>query len=189
MLDISSHVAWLMRKRPSARASSSGVPALKSTAPVELVTSLEPSLRDLRVAAATWRWLRPDLGGMRGRGARLCYAVPRLMTFLRRTGCRVVALLLAAAVCVDVTLDAACDPIDLSGPASAVAALSADTGSADACASFCVPDCFCCSRSETAGPALTLPPLTALAQVPSPDPASVPAVVRPVAEPPPLAFS
>jgi hypothetical protein len=98
-------------------------------------------------------------------------------------------LLLAAVVCADVTLDAACDPIDVPGPASAVAARSADTGSADVCTSFCVPDCFCCSRSETASPALTLPPLTALAQAPSPNPASVPAGVRPVAEPPPLAIS
>ena len=87
------------------------------------------------------------------------------------------------------TVDAACDPINLPGASSAVAAISPLTGSADACASFCVPDCFCCSRSETAGPALTLPPLTALAQAPSPNPASVPAVARPVAEPPPLGLS
>ena len=111
------------------------------------------------------------------------------MTFWRRPGPRLLALLLAAVVCADMTLDAACDPIDVPGPASAVAALAAHTGSADACASFCVPDCFCCSRSETASPALTLPPLTVLAQALSPNPASVPAVVRPVAEPPPLALS
>lgn len=110
------------------------------------------------------------------------------MTLWRRPGPRLLALLLAAVVCADMTLDSACDPIDLPGPASAVAALSA-AGSADACTSFCIPDCFCCSRSETAGPALTLPPLTALAQAPSPNPAPVAAVVRPVAEPPPLALS
>ena len=110
-----------------------------------------------------------------------------LMTFWRRSGPRLLALLLAAVVCADLTLDAACDPIGLPGPASV--ALSADTGSADARSSFCVPDCFCCSSSETAGPVLILPALTALAQVPSPSPAFVPAVVRPVPEPPPLALS
>jgi hypothetical protein len=102
---------------------------------------------------------------------------------------RLVAVILTALACSEVSLDAACDPIPLPGPASASAGLSADTGSADACAAFCVPDCFCCSRAETAGPALTLPPLTALAQAPSLNPASVPAIVRPVPEPPPLALS
>jgi hypothetical protein len=106
----------------------------------------------------------------------------------RGTGPRLVALLLAAVVCADVTLDAACDPIRLPNPAS-TAAFSAGTGHGDDCANTCVADCFCCSRSETAGPALVLPGLTALAQVPSPSPAPVPAVVRPVPQPPPLALS
>ena len=111
------------------------------------------------------------------------------MTAWRRTGPRLLALLLAAIVCADVTLDAACDPIDLPSPTSALVALSVDTGSADGCASFCVPDCSCCSRSETAGPALTLPPLTVLAQTPSSNPAAVLAVVRAVPELPSLTFS
>ena len=111
------------------------------------------------------------------------------MSAWRATGPRLVALLLAAVVCGDMTLDAACDPIRLPAPAATAAAFSADTVAADACAESCVPDCFCCSRSETAGPALTLPPLTALAQSPSPSPASLPSVVRPVPEPPPLALS
>jgi hypothetical protein len=123
----------------------------------------------------------PELAGVSSR------ATLFPMAFRHRSGPRLVALLLAAVVCADVTLDAACDPIGLPGPASV--AFSANTGSAGACASFCVPDCFCCSRSETAGPALILPALTALAQVPSPTPAFVPAVVRPVPEPPPLALS
>jgi hypothetical protein len=109
------------------------------------------------------------------------------MTFWRKNGPRLVALLLAAVVCADVGLDAACDPLGLPGPA-ATAAFSAATGPGDACEGFCVPDCFCCSLSETASPALTLPGLTALAQAPSPDPASVLAVVRPVPELPPLAL-
>ena len=111
------------------------------------------------------------------------------MTSWLGTGPRLVAWLLAAVVCADVTLDAACDPIRIPWPASAAAAFSADNETSDACAGTCVADCFCCSRSEAAVPALALPGLTVLAQAPSPDPVSVPAVVRPVLEPPPLALS
>jgi hypothetical protein len=111
------------------------------------------------------------------------------MSLWQRTGPRFVALLLAAVVCADVTLDVACDPIGLPGPATAAAVSADDAGTGDARPGTCVADCFCCSRSETAGPALVLPGLTATAQAPSPDPASVPAVVRPVPQPPPLALS
>ena len=111
------------------------------------------------------------------------------MTAWRRSGPRLVALLLAAVVCADVTLDTACDPIGLPGPATTATAFSADAGASDACADTCVADCYCCSRSETPGPALRLPALTALAQAPVLNPASVPAVVLPVPEPPPLALS
>jgi hypothetical protein len=105
------------------------------------------------------------------------------------TGSRVAALLLAVVICADVGFGAGCEPLDLPGPAPDAPALSAAPSPADACAALCIPDCFCCSRSESAGAALTLPPLTALAQVLSASPASVPAVVRPVPEPPPLALS
>ena len=98
-------------------------------------------------------------------------------------------MLLAAVVCADMTLDAACDPIAFPGRAAAAGVRPADAGRADACADECVPDCFCCSRSETAGTALTLPGLSDLAQAPSPSLAPVPAVVRPVPDPPPLALS
>jgi hypothetical protein len=112
------------------------------------------------------------------------------MRFWRGANLRVVALLLAAVVCGDVTLDAGCDPIEPPGLASGVATVSASGAwDGDACASFCIADCFCCSRGETPGPAVTLPPLVDLAQAPSPSPASVPAVARSVAEPPPLALS
>ena len=88
------------------------------------------------------------------------------MTFWCGTGPRIVALLLAAVVCADMTLDAACDPIAFPGPPAAAAVSPDETGGADACADLCVPDCFCCSRSEAAGQELVLPALTALAQVP-----------------------
>ena len=110
------------------------------------------------------------------------------MSFWRATGPRLVALLVAAVVSADVTLDAACDPLRLPGPASA-AAFCPDKESRDACAETCVADCFCCSRSETAGPALDLPGLTASAHAPSPAPVAVSAVARPVPEPPPLSIS
>ena len=119
---------------------------------------------------------------------RSCYAL-FVMGFWRSAGPRLVASLLAAVLCADVTMDAACDSIGLPSPASAAEVSSADVGTGDACSDACVPDCFCCSRSEAAGAALILPALTALAQAPSPSPASVPAVVRPVPEPPPLALS
>jgi hypothetical protein len=111
------------------------------------------------------------------------------MTFCCGRGPRLVALLVAAVVCGDVTLDVACDPLGFPGPTSAAAAVSAETANGDACAESCVPDCFCCSCSETAVPALVLPGLTALSQAPSPGPVSVAAVVGAVPEPPPLALS
>lgn len=111
------------------------------------------------------------------------------MRFRRKSGPQLVALLLAAVVCADVTLDAACDPIRLPGLASSLPALTADAGTGDACEDTCVADCFCCSRSETAGPALVLPGLSLLARAAGATAAFVPAVVRPVPEPPPLALS
>lgn len=111
------------------------------------------------------------------------------MSFWRRTGFRVAAMVLAAVLCADVTLDAACDPVAFPGPAAAAAVSPQETGEADTGADFCVPDCFCCSRSEAAGPELVLPGLTVLAQAAAASPLSVPAVVQPVPEPPPLALS
>ena len=52
------------------------------------------------------------------------------MAFWRRTGLRVVAMVLAAVLCADVTLDAACDPVVLPGPATAAAVSPDETGSA-----------------------------------------------------------
>lgn len=109
------------------------------------------------------------------------------MSLGRRMGLRLVALALAAVVCADVTLDAACDPLRM--PDSIVSVSGASSEAEDACAESCVPDCFCCSRSETAGPALALPPPTLLRQTAAATPASITAGIRPVSELPPLARS
>ena len=109
------------------------------------------------------------------------------MSLGRRMGLRLVALALAAVVCADVTLDAACDPLRM--PSSVASVFNTDFESDDACAETCVPDCFCCSRSETAGPALALPPPTLLARSATATAASITAGIRPVSELPPLARS
>jgi len=104
---------------------------------------------------------------------------------------RLAACLLLSAITVDLAADTWCHQ-GWSSSSSVAAVRAAGEGqhqSGEPCAFLCVPDCFCCSRSETASSALMLPPLTVLAQAPSPDPLSVPAVVRPVPEPPPLALS
>ncbi len=112
------------------------------------------------------------------------------MHFRLRAGLRLVALSLAAAICVDVAVDAACDPMCLSAPDSTTVIDDAGWGGPiHAYAGFCVPDCFCCSRSETAVAGLTVPPLVHVAEAPEQGPDSVTAVVRPVPEPPPLAIS
>ena len=171
--------APVVRRGPPARAKARGgrggraVPARRSRRPaVPLV--LRSTASDDPVAPRSVPRTRATLSAM---------------TSWRRAGPRLVVSLLAAVLCADVTLDAACDPIALPGPAAAAAVSPDEPGGADACADFCVPDCFCCSRSETAGPELVLPALTALEQVPYASPEAVPVVVRPVPQPPPLALS
>jgi hypothetical protein len=110
------------------------------------------------------------------------------MTLWRGNALRLVALFLAVIASGDVTLDAACDPIRFPAAHAAAVVASTDEG-ADICAGSCVPDCFCCSRSETAGAAVTLPPLAALADARSPEPLSAAAFVPAVPDPPPLALS
>jgi hypothetical protein len=105
-------------------------------------------------------------------------------------GLRLVALLLMALVCADLALGAACEAVRL--PGAGEAPIVADAGaerSADACAGVCVPDCFCCLRSETAVATTTVPPLVLVSEAPDQGPDSVTAVVRPVPELPPLLIS
>lgn len=100
---------------------------------------------------------------------------------------RLVAALLLALICADLVADARCDVDAKAAVAdSTLVAGGLDRGSDEPCVSFCVPDCFCCSRSVGAV-ADVAPPRPALAAVSTP-PASPrwPLGVRPVAVPPPL---
>jgi hypothetical protein len=110
-----------------------------------------------------------------------------LQVVFHRSSLRLVAVLLTALACAEVSLDAACDPISLPNVRTTIAANQA--GSGDACAASCVPDCFCCSRSETAGPALALPSPTLLDQAAAVSSVSIATGIRPVLEPPPIARS
>ena len=103
-------------------------------------------------------------------------------------GGRFVALLLLCLISADAALDAACDPIV--GPRDAAQTVSAAGSTGDEpCATSCLPDCFCCSRSLTAA-AVVLPgstgPIALRAEKAAPQ---VPQGVRPVPYHPPLYIS
>jgi hypothetical protein len=99
---------------------------------------------------------------------------------------RLVAMLLLAVIVTDVVGDAGCDI-----PSTAVRAdLSMTTGVAagsnEPCASFCVPDCFCCSRSVGAAAIIAPPRPAPLAVLDAPAAERWPHGVRPVVDHPPL---
>jgi len=96
-----------------------------------------------------------------------------------------VSLFLCATV-MDLARAGHCDDVRIPSTASATLAASAE-GSNDACERTCVPDCYCCSISELASAAVTLPPLTALTQARPLAAAFLPVVDQPVPKPPPLA--
>ena len=99
---------------------------------------------------------------------------------------RALACLFVCAILADLGFDADCD--DPPGaPVSVLSvAPSAGSGSTDACAVGCVPDCYCCSQSiapDLAALALDAGPIG----VPQPErPVKGPAGVRPVPYRPPL---
>ena len=75
-------------------------------------------------------------------------------------------MLLLAVIASDVVGDAGCD-IPSASPLAADTAVNAAEASrpTERCASFCVPDCFCCSRSVGAAAVIAPPrpiPLTVL---------------------------
>ena len=111
------------------------------------------------------------------------------MGFWRRSGPRLVAAMLVALVLGDLS-DAACDPIGWPGPASDAALSGLEAGGPDdACATSCVQDCFCCSRSEAPDSAAAVPKLTPVAEASALDAVSIVPVVRAVPQRPPLALS
>ena len=104
---------------------------------------------------------------------------------------RSVACLLLAVIAADVAADTTCD---MPAPAAASSSATALRGVAlggpnERCADFCMPDCFCCSRSVAAGAAEFPPEPQRLTPVPAPATGDLSEGVRAVPEPPPLALS
>ena len=102
---------------------------------------------------------------------------------------RAAVCLLLAVIAFDVTADAACDSISLGAAAASTTEVrgGAPSGSNESCADFCVPDCFCCSRSVAAGPAVFPPEPQPLTRVDPPATDDGSDGVRPVVDRPPLA--
>ena len=115
-------------------------------------------------------------------------AVTPTRTGLRWGTVRLAACLLLAVIAADLASDARCD--DGATSARGAAAVS-DQGQRqgrthEPCTDFCVPDCFCCSRSVAAGPALLLPEPERLLLFDAPAPERWLEGVRPVVDRPPL---
>jgi hypothetical protein len=104
---------------------------------------------------------------------------------------RAAACLLLAVIAADVAADTTCDmPAPAATPPSAAAVRGvAQDGPIERCADFCVPDCFCCSRSLAAGAAVLPPEPQRVRSVPAPATDDLSEGVRAVPEPPPLARS
>jgi hypothetical protein len=104
---------------------------------------------------------------------------------------RAAACLLLSVIALDVAADAACDSIGLGAPSASTTAVRglAPSGANEPCADFCIPDCFCCSRSVAAGAAVLPPEPQRLTAVPAPATDDLSEGVRTVPEPPPLALS
>lgn len=62
---------------------------------------------------------------------------------------RIGALLLLAAICVDLA-NVHCDGPMVSDGRQTAVVIASQSDSGDPCATTCVPDCFCCSRTEQA---------------------------------------
>ena len=102
---------------------------------------------------------------------------------------RAAACLLLAVIAADLAADTACDmpaPPAASPSAAAVQGV-APGGPNERCADFCMPDCFCCSRSVAAGPAVLPPEPQRLTPVDVSATDDRSAGFRPVIDHPPLA--
>ena len=104
---------------------------------------------------------------------------------------RAAACMLLSVIALDVAADAACDSIGLGAPSASTTAVrgAAPSGPNERCADFCMPDCFCCSRSVAAGCAVLPPEPQRLNPVSASATDDLSEGVRAVPKPPPLAFS
>jgi hypothetical protein len=104
---------------------------------------------------------------------------------------RAAACLLLAVIAADVAADTTCDMPAPAAASPSAAALRgvAPGGPNERCADFCIPDCFCCSRSVAAGAVILPPEPPRLNPVPAPATDDLSEGVRAVPEPPPLALS
>lgn len=104
----------------------------------------------------------------------------------RRLLSKLFAALVVCIIFADIALDGSCDPVATGGATQVAFTAGTTDGANDPCADLCVPDCFCCSRSVTAGPAILPPmigPVAAASELRAP---ATPAGVRPVPYHPPL---
>ena len=99
---------------------------------------------------------------------------------------RAAACLVLAVIAADVAADSACDGASI-GVAYVTTGGPGASGTNEPCSDFCVPDCFCCSRSVTAGQAVPPPDLLRLAPIAAPAAERWPEGVRPAVDHPPLA--
>lgn len=101
---------------------------------------------------------------------------------------RLAACVLLAVIAVDVVADTTCDSPGLSARSATTAMRGPNpSGANDPCSDVCVPDCFCCSRSTAARPAVPPPDLARLTPVDAPAAERCPDGVRSVLDHPPLA--
>ena len=99
---------------------------------------------------------------------------------------RAAACLLLAVIAADVVADSACDSLSIGSGSTTTMLGPSTSGANEPCSDFCVPDCFCCSRSVTAGPAVPPPSLARLTPIDAPAAERWPEGVRPVVDRPPL---
>jgi hypothetical protein len=76
----------------------------------------------------------------------------------RVSGLRIAACLILGAIGFDVFADSRCDVQAIStSPIEIRAESQRQGGTGEPCVPFCIPDCFCCSRSVAAGPVVVPP--------------------------------
>ncbi len=116
---------------------------------------------------------------------RVCYAhTMRLVDRYRQSVLRLVAVVLVCVLVGDIVSGAHCDDTTSS---STTASLSQTPESpADACASVCVPDCYCCARGIEVPLVLVLPFVGIAALMPVPTVPSPPDGVSRLPYHPPL---